>query len=394
MKRFSAIGISILYLAMLSCASPEAEEDLDPTDFDERGLLVNVAHQILVPLYVDFHQQAESLASSTETYCSAIGTEDEVLRLSDAQDAWRASMDIWEQAELMLIGPASSDSHNLRDLIYSWPIVSECAVDLEIMAQVETGDSYDISTRLANRRGLDAVEYLLFTSNLDSACAPEVLPEGWQALSDVDKKAARCKFAATAAADLVQQSSTLIDTWNAAGDDIVRDIMMNDSSSSTHVAVNEVFRALFYLETTTKKQKIAEPAGISDNSCNATNAPCLEELESQHARVSKENVLANLDAFRALFFGVSAEGSDGLGFDDYLEVRGATDLVQAVSDSIDEAEAAVANIPGSMSEALESNYDTVSTAYDSVEQVTESLRTDIPEILKLEIPLEAGGDSD
>ena len=49
------------------------------------------------------------------------------------------------------------ENNALRNRIYSWPNVSTCAVDQDIVRAEDA--NYDIASRTASRKGLDALEY-------------------------------------------------------------------------------------------------------------------------------------------------------------------------------------------------------------------------------------------
>lgn len=391
-----------LFCLALSCSpgdgAPLGEPDAASDDFDRQALLAHVAETVLAETYGAFAVRAEEVHTATEAYCAALGTESVDSARSAAMDAWRAAMLSWQRAQLMQVGPAVDETTNIGDVIYSWPVISSCAVDQEVMSLHDDPDGFDMTTRLTNRRGLDAAEYALFATSLEATCPPQVQPEGWDELSEDNRRAARCSYLVEVASDLASQGGALALAW-AGGDRPFADQLAlagTDASSfaSEREALNAVFGALFYLDTELKDQKLAEPVGLLPNSCNTDRDGCPEELESQYARHSKENIAANLEGFRMLFRGQSKDGEEGLGFDEFLEARGAAHVATAISEAIAAAEAAVEAIPGNMSDALESNYDDVAAAHAAVKAITDPLKEEVPGLLDLEIPTEAGGDND
>ena len=387
-------------VAHLSCSSEPANDHADAADdnFDRSALLRNVTENVLLPTYEQFRDRTAELVEAVGTYCDSLEESDELTNRTAAEQAWKNAMIAWQWAELMQVGPTVDDDRHLHDLVYSWPVVSGCAVDQEVMALHDDPGNYDITQTLANRRGLDANEYALFSGDLGSECAPQIRPAGWDALSDTEKRAARCAFVKQAASDLAAHAQTTLDKWTTSGAAFMNELIMAGTQSSRfaseHAAVNALFGALFYIDTVTKDEKLGQPTGLIPNACSADSAPCLRELESQYARHSKENIAANLTGFRRLFFGDAQDGSEGSGFDDYLVARGRGDVAEAIRTAVDTAQAAVEEIPGSASEALQSNYNKVVDAHAAVRAVTDSLKNDVPDILSLEIPTEAGGDND
>jgi predicted lipoprotein len=386
--------------AALSCSGDDGDPtpDAAPIDFDHSAMLDNYAHNVVLPVYETFNTDAAALAVAVTAYCDALGTADEADRLADARVAWTAAIDTWQVAEMMIIGPASSEGDSLRDLIYSFPLISGCAVDGEVMAVNNDPGAYDISGVLPNRRGLDALEYVLFTPTLDSACSPVQTPEGWDALADDAKVAARCGYASHAAADLAAQAQTLVAAWRSDGGDFAGDLASAGQAGSSFAEVddglNAVFAALFYLDIQTKDEKLAKTVGLLPNSCSTSGEACAAELESLYAGRSKENIAANLLGFELMFTGDSPDGTEGTGFDDYLRAFGAADLADRMIAAIAAARMMVDALPAALVDLLVSDYDAVVGAHAAVREITTPLKDEAPDIMRLEIPSEAGGDTD
>lgn len=406
MKLRIRTGLFVLLLgaAATNCGDDGGDDgegstpDADVDSFDLGALLSNVGENVLLPTFERFDRDVADLTGAADAYCTALGTADEEVERATTQAAWKTAMISWQLAQVMQIGLADDDDDGLQDLIYSWPVVSACAVDQSVMTHFNDPAAYDISVNLSYHRGLDAIEYLLFNESLESVCLPAVQPDGWDVLTDAERRAARCGYAQGAIADLAVQSASLVDAWRPAGGDFLGELTSAGNGSQRFAseleAVNTVFGALFFIDTVTKDQKLRQPAGMAINSCNVVDAPCLDELESQHAFHSKENIVANLEGFRMLFGGEGQDGQDGSGFDDFLVARDRADLAESIKQAIADAAAAVDTMPGSLRDALQNDYSSVTAAHDAVKGVTDPLKTEVPGILDLEIPKEAGGDND
>lgn len=376
--------------------TPQA--DARPDTFDRRAMVAHLAEEVLLPTYESFAARAGELGTAVDAYCAALGGGDEAAARTAAQEGWRAAMLEWQAAEVMMLGPAAMEDRALRDLIYSWPVTSTCAVDREVMARHLDPDAYDISSKLSNRRGLPALEHVLFAASLDHTCPDASPPEGWDALPDPEKAQARCGFAQAAAADLATQAGVVLTGWRADGGDYVGELAAAGESGSSigsaQEAANLISDAMFYLDTETKDMKLGEPAGIADNSCGAVEEACPDELESRTSAHSKENVVRNLEAFRMLFTGDRPPAEGGTGFDDFLIGLGAGDLAATMIADIDAAIEAAGAIPGTMEEALAADRASVEEAYGRVKAVTDSLKSQFLTVLGLDIPDGAAGDND
>jgi predicted lipoprotein len=371
--------------------------DARPSDtFDRQAMVAHLAEAVILPTYEAFATRAGEIGPAVDAYCAALGGKSEATARAAAQDAWRAAMVEWQAAELMLVGPAAMDDRALRDVIYSWPVTSTCAVDQEVMARHQDPDAYDISGKLSNRRGLAALERVLFVASLEHSCP--AAPPGWDALPEAERLAARCGFARTVSADVATQAAAVVTGWRADGGDYLGELSgageSGSSIGSAQEAANLISDAMFYIDTETKDMKLAEPSGIAENSCGAVEEACPAELESRESGHSKENVLRNLEAFRMLFSGDRPPAEGGLGFDDFLVGLGASDLAEAMASDIDAAIAEVGGVSGTFEEALAADRPSVVAVHERVKTVTDHMKSQFLTVLGLDIPDGAAGDND
>jgi predicted lipoprotein len=284
----------------------------------------------------------------------------------------------------------------LRDEIYSWPSVNPCRVDQETVSE-DYADAGFFDQELVNTRGLDALEYLLFDTGTDNACAPtiDINTDGsWTALiNSGNLLARRTSYAALAAEDVSKHAIQLRDAWEPTGGDFAGQLARAGQSGSpfgtAQDAVNEVFAGLFYLELDVKDEKMAPPAGISPD-CSGEVCPNLSE--SIYADASKEHLLRNLVAGQQIFHGGS--GTSGVGFDDFLRALDASGLATQMTADFAAAIAGTEAIPGTFITALNTDPDSVRAAYEAVKKITDELKSQFATVLNLKIPQEGAGDND
>lgn len=357
--------------------------------FDCTGMLENLATNVMRPTFVDFQAAAGELETDIGAYCNALDTtgEDADAAFEAAKNSWKEAMAVWQHAEVMQLGPLAENSGELRDTIYSWPFTNTCTVDQDVI-NAEQPD-FDIAARTLERRGLDALEYVLFTSSLDHTCPPNVtVTQGWNARPEAERRQARCEFAALAAGDVATQADDLVTRWDAFASQLT-------NPADPAATVNEVSDALFYVEDETKDVKLRVPLGLSSNSCDGQ--PCPEDVESRHSKTSKDNVRNNLVAFQTLFLGNEAGANDDrLGFDDFLnqEDPNVSSLMEsAVAGAIESV--SDNNFPGTMYDDLENtDGNLVAAAQSAAKVLTDQLKEDFINVLGLQIPGSAAGDGD
>ncbi|MEM9490006.1 MAG: imelysin family protein [Myxococcota bacterium] len=398
------LAAALALTATLGACDSDSDDDADddPTpeiEFDRAAMLSNIGENVLLPVYRDFDSKADELAGAVTAYCEALGDADEQSTLDTARTAWSQTMSAWQQAEMMLFGPAAMDANALRERIYSWPVVSSCAVDQDVVLRRDDPAAYEITSRLTNRRGLDALEYILFADSMETSCPAQSAPEGWDALTEAEKREARCAFAIDAAADLGAAAQIAVDAWAPEAGDYLSEFanagQPGSSFDRAQIAINVVSDAIFYSDVFVKDMKLGQPAGIVMNRCATIQEPCPDELESQFAPHTKENIQANLRGLGMLFTGAGPDNrDDGPSFEDYLRAAGADELADSMVGDIIAAESAAEAISGSLSDALTADYDSVVTAHSAVKAFTDNLKSQFLTVLGLDIPQDAATDND
>jgi predicted lipoprotein len=329
----------------LSCEpnDPPAPEDTDT--FDRAALTSAIVNEVTKPRLVAFATEAAKLAASP------------------TPATWKSTMLAWQELEVLQFGQIK----DVRDEILSWPTVNACAIDQETLAKSYENAGF-FGAALVTKRGLAAIEYLLFREDGDNACAPVIGIDGeWSLLGDAEVAARRLAYAQAAAADVSKRANDLRDAFDAVP------------------TVDEIFEAWYHVELIGKDKKLAIPLGLN---LTCPKATCPELLESPWAKHSKENLRANLVAFKAVYL------AGGKGFDAFLRAREAAATADAMGSAIDGAIAAIDAVQGSFEAALVEDPAPVRAVYDAVKDVTDLLKTEVVGNLDLRVPQQGAGDND
>ncbi|MBJ94485.1 MAG: hypothetical protein CMP23_08395 [Rickettsiales bacterium] len=393
---------------LVACTSDPSEPTPDPSEptpdpvagFETPAMLQSLAEQVILPTYQDFQQAAASLLTGATSWNDQTPASAEwTTSRSQLQDDWRTAMTAWQEAEAMLLGPAGSSLStigglDLRDEIYSWPTVNPCRVDQRI-ADEQYADSNFFNINLVNAYGLDAMEYLLFSSGTDNACSglASINSDGsWAALSEDSINTRRAEYVLVLATELVRRADELVALWDPSDGNFVEKLATAGQEGSPYpdeqAAITAVFHAMFYLETSVKDAKLATPLGIIG--CN--EATCPEALESLHADYALESVRANLVGFKKLLEGGQAEGS--LGFADLLIFAEHPELATDLLTNVDNTLAVIDGMDATAQAAIESNPDSLLAVHTSLKTVTDLLKVEVAMALFLELPQEAANDND
>jgi len=401
----AAIAMALLVSACgesSSSSSGEEYGDKTPieTGFDEGALITNLVDNVVTPTFESFVIKSTEQASLVDGYClqeqafaDGLATQTDVDNAKgEAKLGWNSAMETWQQAEIMAMGPLLDNDSLLKNNIYSWPVVNSCAVDYDVVffkGGVVNGAPYDITKRTSSRKGLAALEYLLFNDDLADSCETGS-PEDWNNQSEGYRKVARCEFATEVALDIVNSANSLVTQWTAAdGYAAMLKQAGNEGSefATQHDAVNRISDAMFYLDSKTKDVKLAEPLGLFINECGS--APCPEEVESKYASQSITHILNNLLAFNRLL-----SGDDGSGFVDFLIDSNAQDIADTMSSDVQLALSDVQAYQQSLAITLAENPEQVFQTHAEIKKVTDQLKTDFINSLALELPQTSAGDND
>ena len=354
-------------------------------------LLRDVGPQVVLPTLARFEASLDDLEAAAQAWSDADGaaTERDAVR-----DAFAASADIWQELEMMQVGPAASSAagtdpaaEDLRDEIYSWPTVNPCRVDQETVREAfRDGDFFDVN--LVNAYGLDALEHLLYAGE-NNVCPGQVdiNSDGtWNALGADGVAANRAEFATVVVSGVRASTEALQEAWSAEGDDFGDLLSLGEGSpyADEHAALNAVYDALFYVETFTKDRKLAEPLG--QRNCQEN---CGEQAEGVPSGSSTRWIAANLRGFRRLF-----TGGEGQGFDDLLTTMGHGDLAERILTNTDAALAQTESAQLAINEYVASDPGQVEQLLNAVRLVTDDVKGDLATVLSLRLPLSAAGDND
>ncbi len=407
MKRYLALGSALLITSCIDSSTTVIRPDTGPVDTgpsmdasaqtsadDVRRVLSNVGGNVILPTLREFATRARALEAATAAYETSLSEADR----ETARTAWRSAMDMAQRAEVYQLGPAAAvdatvlGSGGIRDEIYSWPLVNRCRVDQETVDPSHASTD-TLRAEAINTRGLSAIEYLLFENSLMNGCPATISINSlgtWAALGDMGVRTNRARYAHNAAVLVRERADELVAAWET---DFLAQFSTAGSGSRLYPTaqdgLNALSDALFYIEDPGRDLKLGVPAGVM--MCTETSCP--DMIESLYADVSRENILANLRAFRSAYLG-GEPGTDGQGFDDLLRTIGANELDSQMQRAIQGSINAVDAIEGPLGDAVRNRNAQVVAAYDALTVLVRLLKTEFVTVLDLELPMRVEGDND
>jgi len=377
-----------------SGGSAPIEPEIPAETFSKAAFLRQIA-DCTVARYQDFEVHALALDEAAKANVA----EPTDATANAVRDAWLAANASWQVAEVFRFGPAARTSdvdtgaQELRDQIYAWRFGGRCPVETALVDKLYAAAGFGSS--LINYRGLGAAEYLLFYPGSDNACssASAINSKGtWAALELSETAARKRAYAAAVAADVLENSQRLLQAWEPAGGNFRQKLTHPGTGSvypSEQAALNAVSHGLFYVDKEVKDFKLGIPLGVSE----CVSELCPESLESRFAHVSTANIRRNYLGFRRLFQGCGGNYT-GLGFDDWLDAIGASDLRGRMLTALDGAQRAIDALDPPLEVSITQNSDRVWAVYTALKQLTDLLKAEFVSVLDLEPPAGVGTDND
>jgi len=375
---------------------------VDLPAFDRLGLLKQISEAVIQPRYRSFSDRSRALKVATDSLCQNLATGASwAAAVTPVQTEWMQAMALWQEIEALQFGPLSDQAATLRYDIYTWPLVNACAVDRQIGVMAQDTATFSLSSN-DSTKSLSAMEYLLFDKDSLHACKDSVTEtQGWNERAEASRHELRCGYLRLLAADLVTQSETLQSKWNDGSQGYHYQLIAEASDSELQSRINTISDSLFYLDATVKDKKLGGPLGLHD-SC--TTGVCPDSIEHVFSQQSLSSMQHNLIGFQAAF-----TGADALGFDDYLQAVGGEDLSYRMQGDLEKAVAtaevladqdSLLNFVNTLNQAacaattVDDRKSEICALYQEIKSITDELKTEFVEILKLTTPAQSSGDND
>jgi uncharacterized protein len=358
-----AIGLFFAVVAIFTAC----EEEEEKINFDRKGLLENYANNLIIPAFANLNQSMDALSSAAQQFTLAPSAE----KLNTLRSNYQTAYLKYQSAGLFDFGPAMEQSFD--EELNTYPTNSTI-----INSNISSG-SYDLNAAASNPvKGFPALDYLLYGSSDSDQGTVDLF------ISD-SNSANRKKYLTDIIADIKGTVSTVHTAWtsgNYASQFIAND--GHDVGSSLGLVLNTMNE---YFERDIRDAKIGIPSGI-----RASGTPLPNDVEALYS--AKSIALANesLLAYKALFLG-NGQNDEGLGFDDYLVALNAkysnsialsTEIVQQLDLCIQKINA----IPAPLSQAVQTNSQAVTDAYNELQKLLVLLKSDSSSALGILITYE------
>lgn len=377
--------------------------------FSEEKMLVNIGLNVIVPAVDEFYIETRRLKRDVSERCTKLSAGvNDAQHLTRVQEQWKRTMLAFHRVDAVPVGPLTANKSELSNSIYSWPFVSYCHVDLEV-ARSSKGKVSDVETLAPNRKGLAALEYLLFSPTTKTACPNTVINKDaaeWLAKNELDKQLDRCRVEERFSQDLETRAKILFSQWDPAQNNYTKRLIDNSEFPSTKKAINAMTDALFTIETM-RDAKLGVPLGLIKG-CADPSGLCPQDTEHVLSGMALDTIDVQVSMFRDVFFGATSATAKAFGFDDYLAGKGHQEVaddfdreLKSVSESVSKTQAVgllkdlvAATDKATCSVSMLSSPQPACQLFMDIRRVTTLLKTELIVVLALEAPAAFQGDND
>ena len=345
---------ALFSIACLSCDNPGPGPG--EVDFDQEALLAHLSADLIVPAYADLADATASLKGALETLTTAPNA----TQLATARESLRAAWTAWQATSAFEFGPASLVI--LRSSVNIYPTSTQ-----QIEDNILTGNYELEAINNLDAKGFPALDYLL-NAEADTTTVA--------ALEDADR-AAYLMAVATDLDNLVQQ---VYQAWLPTGGNYQATFNAatgTDAGSSLGALINQ----LNYDFELLKNAQIGIPLGK-----RTLGEAQPMRTQAYYGGYSAQLAKARLQGIHALYYGIGADDSNGLGLDDYVKAfnlvfDGETELSEAIANQMARTEAAVNALPDPLSEAVTNQASIVESAWNEIQAQLILYKTDMPSAL-------------
>ncbi|MCB9426551.1 MAG: imelysin family protein [Flavobacteriales bacterium] len=346
------IVLSLLLLTIVySCDEPTSTNNNTSDSFDRGALLTNLADNIIIPAFEDLTTQLTALKNKKDDFIASPNQS----TLTALRTAWLDAYKAWQHVEMYNIGEAEKTFYTFQMNVYP-------ANTSKITDTIET-ENVDLTNPFYNDAvGFPALDYMLF------------------GLADSDSLILEKYTTATGANKYKNYLSLLIDqmlsiTQNVSNDwkKNYRNTFVSSTDNTTSSSLNKfVNDFIFYTEKIFRANKFGIPAG------NFSDTSLPEKVEGYYSKeYSKQLAQESFQSIKNTFYGISLDGTDGKGLDDYLKHLNKTELLNAISSQFDVIDTQLQGLNNNLSQQVVDDNTKMTEIYDAIQKSVVLFKVDM-----------------
>lgn len=352
MKKYIIAILSALILSVFAFQSCGDEPNV--ASFDRKAFLEHQAKNIIVPNINTYSISLGILESNWNNYKKNPSE----TNLATLRDQWKSTYLDWESVCMYNFGPGSIDGlrRSFLEEVGTYP------VDATLIAERVQAEDFDMSNYKRDARGMLALDYLFFSEDTD--------------LTESKTQ----QYVEAVLGKIIQRTTTIKNTWRES---YLTEFINNTDTNvkgATSLLYNDWLKSFEWI----KNLKIATPMGLIAGQTAAKP----ELAEAYYSGYSIEGAKANFDAIVNIWYGKTSDGTDGLGFKEYLEsVEGGKNIVVSSEEKIQAVyqafEALPAGVP--LRDLATQENEKAKILKDKLQDLTRFFKSDMSSVLGIAI---------
>lgn len=326
-------------------------------------LIGNIGYNVIYGRYLNLQTAFNDFDTEVQAFTAAPTTDGLQTLRSKFYKAYVA----WEYVAQFEFGPATASTVMLETKsVNAFP--SDTAL---IKTKIESGLTNIPSTGSATYSGFPTIDYLLYQKSQTD----QQIVDSFSVSSLASR---RCDFLKAVSSNLKTRIETTFKNWNSSGANFIVIYTSNtgiDLGSSTSQTINMMVSDL----ENVKNYKLGVPLNIIQNAVLDPSVVNPFKCEGYHSDSSLVLAKASIEAIRRLYRGITVNGIDAYGFDDYLVAIDQRELDTNIQLQIARVEAKLNAIPGPISTAVQdpAGKQAVQAAYDETLTLLTMLKVDM-----------------
>ena len=341
MKRIALfIGIFMLPLSMmLSCKDKNKDED---ETFDKGPILTNLADNYILPGYIDLNDKIGALQTAWNTFQA----DQSQSNFDLVKGAWETANISFHRIKIMDFGPAATVG--LHAALGTFP-----ADTTQIQNNIAAG-TYALTTAdNIDAIGFDALDYLLYRSN---------------AYNLVCSSANTRVYISELITKMKTEAQTVLSAWQNG----YRATFVAGTGTSSTDAFALLVNAFCRDYELVKSIQVGIPIGMQSLGIQQPHY-----LAARRSGLGKNLMITNIQTVWDVFRGMSYTGTDGQGFDDYLNAIEMSSLTSTVNSRFGYMTSHPNTWSGTIEQMMGTNPSTLTDFYNYMQGSVVYLKTDM-----------------
>ena len=342
MKAKSSLLLIALFFLSFSCKKKESGNSGETINFKKSEMLSHTANQIILPGFLKLKTAVTELNSSWAIF-NANNAETSFVQL---QEKWKNAVLKFHGVKVYEFGPSASVG--LRAALGTFPTDTSKILSNSSDANVNLALSVNIDAI-----GFSALEYIFFRQNAKTKLIADA-----NLRSYVDKLIFK----------ITNEVNTVYTAWNSSYGATFSESTGTESTSGFSLLINE-YNKEYELA---KNAKLGIPIGKQ-----SLGIPQIQYIESPYAKISLLILKENLSTLKDLFLGKGQNGSENLGFDDYLHALEKASLVSSINLGFSGIENDLNGLSDNILAEIHNNPSKLDALYTKMQNLVVHLKTDM-----------------